>query len=68
MTVVGYGINPEGTKYWIVKNSYGTTWGEEGYVRIEKDVPSPKGDCGIAMAAWYPVKDSPNEKDINDEL
>ncbi|KAG6778845.1 hypothetical protein POTOM_015193 [Populus tomentosa] len=32
VTVVGYGTSNHGTKYWLVKNSRGTTWGENGYI------------------------------------
>ncbi|KAI9198155.1 hypothetical protein LWI28_011126 [Acer negundo] len=56
VTVVGYGTeNGNGTRYWIVKNSWGTGWGENGYMRIQRDVNAPEGLCGIAMKASYPT-------------
>ncbi|KAK4858244.1 hypothetical protein QYF36_013234 [Acer negundo] len=56
VTVVGYGTeNGNGTRYWIVKNSWGTGWGENGYMRIQRDVDAPEGLCGIAMKASYPT-------------
>ncbi|KAJ1424638.1 Peptidase C1A, papain C-terminal [Sesbania bispinosa] len=55
VTVVGYGAdNDDGTKYWIVKNSWGTEWGEEGYIRMKRDIDAKEGLCGIAMDASYP--------------
>lgn len=58
VAVVGYGATLDGTKYWIVKNSWGPEWGEKGYIRMERGVSAKEGLCGIAVEASYPVKNS----------
>ncbi|XP_047308205.1 ervatamin-B-like [Impatiens glandulifera] len=53
---VGYGQDYDsGRKYWLMKNSWGDNWGEDGYLRMAKDITYDEGMCGLAMIPSYPV-------------
>ncbi|KAL2926204.1 putative cysteine protease RD21B [Bienertia sinuspersici] len=61
VAAVGYGTDENGKDFWIVRNSWGAEWGENGYIRMERNVKNLKtGKCGIAVEASYPTKTSQN--------
>ncbi|KAF2293243.1 hypothetical protein GH714_040601 [Hevea brasiliensis] len=66
VAIVGYGTTLDGTKYWIVKNSWGPEWGEKGYIRMQRGISEKEGLCGIAMDPSYPIKNTSNNRPMYD--
>ncbi|XP_028791618.1 P34 probable thiol protease-like [Neltuma alba] len=56
MLIVGYDSFGPGLDYRIVKNSWGKTWGEQGYIKIKRNIGHHLGVCNINCWGYYPTK------------
>ena len=53
ITAVGYG-NQDGQDYYIVRNSWGSSWGDRGYINIAASGEGSTGICGIQQTSVWP--------------
>ena len=54
--LIGYGYDKTyDMDYWIIKNSWSKSWGENGYIRIQRNINDERGLCGIAMNPSIPI-------------
>mmetsp|Transcript_34562 Transcript_34562/g.43662 ORF Transcript_34562/g.43662 Transcript_34562/m.43662 type:complete len:168 (-) Transcript_34562:453-956(-) len=52
--LVGYGTSDDGEDFWKVKNSWGDSWGDEGYIYLQRGKDQEGGQCGLLLSASYP--------------
>lgn len=68
ITVFGYGKSKDGVKYWTVRNSWGKSWGEDGYIRLLRHDTPEKDDahCGVDRdpAAGIACKPYPKQQAV----
>ena len=50
MAIVGYGTHTDGQAYWLIKNSWGTGWGMNGYMMMPRNAANK---CRVASFAYY---------------
>mmetsp|Transcript_98345 Transcript_98345/g.194926 ORF Transcript_98345/g.194926 Transcript_98345/m.194926 type:complete len:281 (+) Transcript_98345:407-1249(+) len=61
MEVTGWGTTAAGTKFWVVRNSWGTYWGDMGWLKVQRGVNEMlmESDCDWAV---------PDVSDLNEQL
>ena len=53
IAAVGYGTTEDGIDYYLVRNSWGAGWGDQGYIKIGRSGEDSNGICGIqAVSDW----------------
>jgi len=65
VNAVGYGTDG-GVDYWLIRNSWGTGWGESGYIRLKRGSGNGSGMCSVgAYGYWANVTVAEDKKEDN---
>jgi len=54
VVLVGYGTTEDGTDYWVVRNSWGSSWGDKGYIKVKVN-DSNKSSCFVNNEIYVPI-------------
>lgn len=65
INLVGYGTDPDtGLKYWTLRNSWSTYWGDKGYFRVVRG----ERDCGVTTDAGFPVVEGVGNPEMDEPV
>lgn len=76
VSLVGYGVTDDGQKYWLLRNSWGTAWGEQGFMRIcrGKNNCNVESNCSYTTVEdtwtqqmWHTTTDAEQDSPLNDK-